>query len=122
MQLHLNSEAMHYFPRSKLPEYMSPQMLDIRVPCSKYAWDAKDCLVTASNKDVPLKISDLFIGSPTKHTPESLSDVIACDFTAGMALGCFYTRGSDESYHSLLLRIRPFLSRETRGFSMWDTA
>jgi hypothetical protein len=107
--VHLNAVLITHLPKFRLLDYFDPAMLNVRVPSSQEIWNA-------TNKDYSQAfdgralIGSLFIGDTNNLTYRTLTSISACDFSAGMILGCFNKRQPDEPLLELMRRVSPFLA------------
>ncbi|KFZ01197.1 hypothetical protein V501_10146 [Pseudogymnoascus sp. VKM F-4519 (FW-2642)] len=107
--VHLNAVLITHLPKFRLLDYFDPAMLNVRVPSSQEIWNA-------SNKDYSQDVhgraltGSLFIGDTDNRTYQTLTSMSACDFSAGMILGCFSKRQPDEPLLDLVRRISLFLA------------
>lgn len=108
MHIHLNSLMMTHFPQLKPFTHMTPQLLRIRCPCPDYIPSALVRAFQEKRKN-DLIIGTLFDDDTDPSEYKELSSIVEWDFTLGMIFGCFLTRQPDESYTSLMERIKPFL-------------
>ncbi|KFY73966.1 hypothetical protein V499_05978 [Pseudogymnoascus sp. VKM F-103] len=107
--VHLNAVLITHLPKFRLLDYFDPAMLNVRVPSSQEIWNAssKDYSQDVHGRAL---IGSLFIGDTDNRTYQTLTSISACDFSAGMILGCFNKRQPDEPLLDLVRRISPFLA------------
>ncbi|EHK17823.1 uncharacterized protein TRIVIDRAFT_128617, partial [Trichoderma virens Gv29-8] len=108
VQVHLNSLLINNFPQFKPFEYLTPQMLNVRVPSPEKIWEGNVSQLFEGNERNIL-VRNIFLDCVGSDGSKTLSLVIAWDFTLGMVLGCFLTRHPEESYVTLINRTTPFL-------------
>ncbi|KAL7908494.1 hypothetical protein GGI35DRAFT_486570 [Trichoderma velutinum] len=109
IQIQLNSLLVSNFPQFKPFEYLTPLMLNVRVPSPESVWEGNASGLFGGN-ECNVLVRNIFLDSTSSNEYKKLSLVIAWDFTLGMVLGCFLTRHPEEDYVALINRITPFLS------------
>ncbi|KAI0594880.1 hypothetical protein F4775DRAFT_571704 [Biscogniauxia sp. FL1348] len=122
LHLYFNSLVAVKFPVFRPSQFLTPQMMKVRIPCSLQLWDSST--VTSYPKggkppDNGLQVEDLFSSNTAAamSSYKRLSEVVAWDFSLGMALGCLLTRQPNESEKALTDRISPFMFLHLAGLS-----
>ncbi|KAI5917504.1 hypothetical protein F4810DRAFT_696182 [Camillea tinctor] len=112
LHLYFNSLVAIKFPIFRPSQFLTPQMMNIRIPCSLQFWDASTMASTPNGEqsyDSVLQVCNLFSSETTTSSYKRLSEVVAWDFSLGMALGCLLTRQPSESEKAITDRIAPFM-------------
>ncbi|OBT82699.1 hypothetical protein VE02_08846 [Pseudogymnoascus sp. 03VT05] len=104
--VHLNAVLITHLPKFRLLDYFDPAMLNVRVPSSQEIWNAskKDYSQDVNGHTL---IGSLFSRDTNNFTYRTLTSISACDFSAGMILGCFNKRQPGEPLLGLFVNSLP---------------
>jgi len=119
VHIHLNSLIVKHHPKFKPLGFFDPRILQVRAPAPSHIWDSN--VIMWSDYEIRTLVGSLFEHSADSGRWNELSSVVAFDFTLGMALGCCLTSPAEETYHSLLQRIDPFLFSHLKDTAIADT-
>lgn len=96
-------------------------MMKVRIPCSLQLWDSSTATSSLKGRKSPeediLQVESLFSGNTAMDSYKRVSEVVAWDFSLGMALGCLLTRQPNESEKASTDRIGPFMFLHLKGLS-----
>ncbi|KAI1630703.1 hypothetical protein F4809DRAFT_635655 [Biscogniauxia mediterranea] len=121
LHLYFNSLVAVKFPIFRPSQFLTPQMMKVRIPCSLELWDSSTVTSSLKGGKSPeedwIQVESLFSGNTATDSYKRVSEVVAWDFSLGMALGCLLTRQPNESEKASIDRIGPFMFLHLKGLS-----